>query len=77
MGPKFQLGSVVDVKKYRDKRIHDVDAPKIVELGQAWAELGPRPIIKSYSTNTFRKPTKLPRYASCIFCPRFQQKTRL
>ncbi|CAD7946598.1 unnamed protein product [Amoebophrya sp. A25] len=61
VGAKFGVSAMLDVDKLRDKRIHDADAPKIVELGQAWAKLGPRPIIKSYSTNTFKKPTKLPR----------------
>lgn len=61
VGPKFTLDNVVDVDSYRARRIHDEDAPKIVELGQAWSELGPRPIVKSFSSSTVKKPTKLPR----------------
>ena len=61
VGPKFTLDSVIDVDSYRARRIHDEDAPKIVELGQAWSELGPRPIVKSFSSEAVKKKTKLPR----------------
>ena len=57
VGPIHRLHNIPDVDSYRAQRIHDVDAPRIVAVGESWSELGPRPVIKGFTRETEKKKT--------------------
>lgn len=61
VGPKHRLHNIPDIEAYRTQRIHDVDAPRIVAVGESWSELGPRPVIKGFTRETEKKRTAMPR----------------